>query len=374
MKHFIFGALLCLIFNSCSQQEHKTISISGTIRNAHNNKVSLISFGATNTPIVLDTTRLDNYGKYKLKSLANEEELYAIKIENFPEIWFVNDAKEIIVNANLNEYKTYKTIGSSASEALHNFLQTFDSLIICRQKIESNIDTLIKHKSKDSLINIAKDEKQFIKQELKNFCTTAIGSTNSAALKYFFLFYTNKTKALEETEVYRMTAAAQKQFPKNEQISFFYSSLSAVVKTNPKLFLINEAAFNFELNDTATNKLTLKTFAGKFLLMNFYDKNTKPNALQKNSIEELYKQYKQKQFEVLNISLDSSKQVWLKDMKKDSVGWKNTIDTLRFNSAIAKKYYITSLPYNILINPSGKIIAIDVNGDELKEKLKEVLK
>ena len=92
------------------------------------------------------------------------------------------------------------------------------------------------------------------------------------------------------------------------------------------------------------------------------------------SLTELYNQYKEKSFEVLNVSLDSNKQAWQRRIKQDSTGWKNVIDTARFNSTIAKKYYITSLPNSILINPTGKIIAIDLSEEELKEKLKELLK
>lgn len=369
MKQFSFYILFCLIFTSCQQQNINTITVTGTIKNSNKNKITLISFGATNVAIVLDTATLDSKGTFSLKSLTNEEELYAIKVDSMQEIWFVNDTREITINIDLKEYKSYQTIGSTASQALHSFISKFDSLIKIQQKINATIDTLNKQKASDSLLNITKDEKKLLKSNIKNYCTAAVANTNSPALKYFYLYYIHQTNSLEETEVYRMITAAQKQFPKHQQLAYLYSSLSAVVKANPKLFLINEAAFDFSLIDTATSKITLKTFAGKYLLMNFYD-GTKRNE----PLFEVYEQYKTKNFDVLNVSLDSNKQVWQKVIKKDSTGWKNVIDTARFNSAIAKKYYITSLPYNILINPTGKIIAIDLSEDELKEKMKELLK
>ena len=370
MQKFSLYILIISFCFGCQQQDHSTITVNGTIKNSNKNKIALISFGATNLPIILDTATLDSKGRFSLKSLANDEELYAIKVDSLQEIWFVNDSKEITINANLKEYKSYQTIGSTASQALHSFISKFDSLIKIQKNIDANIDTLTKQKLSDSLTNIAKDEKKSVKNTIKDYSTSAVANTTSPALKYFYLYYIHKTNSLEETEVYRMITAAQKQFPKHEQLAYLYSSLSAIVKANPKLFLINEAAFDFSLSDTSTNKITLKTFAGKYLMINFYETNMKQNT----SLTELYNQYKEKSFEVLNVSLDSNKQAWQRRIKQDSTGWKNVIDTARFNSTIAKKYYITSLPNSILINPTGKIIAIDLSEEELKEKLKELLK
>ncbi|MFY7964147.1 MAG: peroxiredoxin family protein [Chitinophagaceae bacterium] len=368
MKRFVFYILIISFCVGCNQQNSNTLVVNGTIKNSHKNKITLISFGGTNSPIVLDTATLDSKGNYSLKSLTNDEELYAIKVDSMQEIWFVNDTKKITINADLKEYKSYKTVGSSASQALHQFLNIFDSLIKEQKSLNFKIDTLTNQKAKDSLINIAKDEKKEFENNIKNYAKRSVANTNSPALKCFFLHYIHNTKTLDEIEVYKMLNAAQKQFPKHQQLLYLYNSLDAIVKANPKLFLINETAFDFSLQDTSTNKITLKSFTGKTLLLNFYEANNTNKVF-----VELYNQYKSKGLEILNISLDSNKQAWLKNIKKDSIGWKNTIDTARFNSAIAKKYYVTSLPYNVLINPIGKIIAIDLNDEKLKEKVRALL-
>jgi peroxiredoxin len=373
MNKLIFYILIISFLTSCQQYDYKTILVKGNIKNATTNKIYLISFGATSSPIILDSSTINNKGNYNLKTLTNGDELYAVKVGDAQEIWFVNDVEEITINANVKDYKSYQTVGSVASQALHSFISKFDSLIIVQKNIDTNIDTLTQQKGKDSLVNIAKTEKKSIKTRIKDYCTSCIVNTNNPALKYFYLFYSKNTNAIEANDVYRMIQSAYKQFPKHNQLLGLKNSMSDVVKSNPKLFLINEPAIDFNYIDSSKNKISLKTFAGKYLLLEFWESSNKEYRQQTASLIEVYKEFKDKKFEILSVSLDSSKTVWQKAIKQDSLYWSQVQDTLGYKSGVVKKYYLTSLPYNILINPTGKIIAIDIRGDALKEKLKELL-
>ena len=374
MKKISFYLLFLAFFISCNQYDYKTISVYGTIENAANKKIALLSFGNNNSPIILDTSYTDKKGKFTLKSLTNDEELYAIKVDTASEIWFVNDTKEITINANFKEYKNYKTKGSVASESLHLFIAKLDSLSILQKNNQNSIDTLVKKKLKDSILNVVKNEKKLIEKHIKDYCNSSIGSAKSPALKYFYLFYANKIGALNENEIFKLTTAACTQFPRNAQLQGLKNSLSAIVKANPKLFLINEPAMDFSYKDTANQAINLKTFKNKYLLIDFWESGNKEYRQQTNYLLETYKLFKDKNFNILGVSLDSFKISWQKAIKQDSLVWTQVRDTLGFKSDIVKKYYLSSLPYNVLINPSGKIVAIDIRGEALREKLKELLK
>ena len=374
MKKYCFCILLIICLISCNQHDYKTITVTGTIENGANKKIVLLSFGNSNSPIILDTSSTDKKGRFTLKSLTNDEELYAIKVDSTPEIWFVNDTREITINANFKEYKNYITKGSVASELLHQFLGKFDSLSTLKKNNQSNIDTLTKQKQRDSIINIAKDEKKLIDKQIKDYCNASIGNAKGPALKYFYLFYANKTAALNENEIFKLTTAACTQFPKNAQLQGLKNSLSAIVKSNPKLFLINEVATDFNYKDTAKNSITLKSFKNKYLLIDFWESGNKEYRQQTNYLLETYKLFKDKNFDILGVSLDTLKTSLQKAITQDSLVWTQVQDTLGFKSDVVKKYYLSSLPYNVLINPSGKIVAIDIRGEALREKLKELLK
>lgn len=374
MKKYCFYILLLICLISCNQHDYKTITVNGTIENGANKKIVLLSFGNSNSPIILDTSSTDKKGRFTLKSLTNVEELYAIKVDSTPEIWFVNDTKEITINANLKEYNKYITKGSSASELLHQFLGKFDSLSTLKTNNQNYIDTLAKQKQKDSILNISKDEKKLIDKQIKDYCNTNITNAKSPALKYFYLFYANKTAALNENEIFKLTAAACTQFPKKAQLQGLKNSLSAIVKSNPKLFLINESAVDFNYKDTANKSITLKSFKNKYLLVDFWESGNDAYRQQANYLLETYKLFKDKNFDIVGVSLDTLKIPWQKAIKQDSLVWTQVQDTLGFRSDVVKKYYLSSLPYNVLVNPAGKIVAIDIRGEALREKLKELLK
>ena len=370
----LFYFLFFTFFISCKQQSHQTIVVKGNIKNATQNKISLISFGVNNDAIVLDTCTIDKQGNYILKTLTTDEELYALKVGTQQEIWFVNDVGEITIDANFKNYKNYKTIGSAASQSIHSFLNKFDSLIIVQKNIAKNIDTLQLKKGSDSLKNIAKAERKLLKKYLEDYCTNLVNNTNNPALKLFYLFYIHNANAIDGSDVYRLVQSASLQFPKHNQLQYLKNTFSDFVKTNPKLFLINEPATDFNYVDIDSNKINLKTFAGKYLLINFWESTNKDCNKQNSSFVNIYKQYENNNFAMLSIALDSNKQAWQKAVRKDSLIWHQVLDTLHYKSILATKYQLSKVPYNVLINPTGKVIAVDISIEELKDKLKDLIK
>ena len=361
-----------MLLVGCNQPTSKILTVKGCLKNVGSGTVFLESFGINNNTIILDSGVIYKKGNFCVKTLSNGEELYAIKASNQQPIWLVNDVDEILVNADFSVYKNYKTLGSAASNSLHLFIEKYDSLITTQQNLQLTIDTLLHLKDKDSLLTIAKNEKKTIKNIIEDFATKAVVNTNSAGLKYFYLFYINNTNALEATDVYRMVVSASKQFPTNNQLLGLKNSLNDVVKANPKLFLINEPAINFNYLSKDSTKISLNTYNYKYLLIQFWQTNNKPSTDIIPYLTETYNQFKNKKFDILSVALDSNKTVWQKFIAKDSIAWKQVLDTLGFGSAMAKKYFITTLPYNILINPTGKIIGVNISNETLREKLQQL--
>ena len=87
-----------------------------------------------------------------------------------------------------------------------------------------------------------------------------------------------------------------------------------------------------------------------------------------------YLQFKNKNFTVLGVSLDKDKSAWLKAIKDDGLEWKQISDLKFWNSEAATLYQVQGIPYNVLIDPQGKIIATELRGEGLHNKLAEVLK
>ncbi len=372
MKKNIFYFLFSICLISCQQHSYKTITVKGNVRHTDNNKISLVSFGSNNNAVVLDTCTINKQGNYTLKSLSNDEELYAIKIEGQSEIWFVNDVNDITINIDCNNYKNYTTIGSKASQSLHSFVGVLDSATAIQKNIAINIDSLSKQKGKDSLLNIASKEKKAIGKYIENYCKNAMLNNNSAALQCFYLFYMSKIQVLEATEINRLIQTASLKHPNHSQLNWLKNEYSNYAKANPVLFLVGDTAANFNYMDIDSNKISLQSFAGKYLLINFWETKKMDCIKENDRIKAYYNKYKDKNFDVLSISLDSNYTAWNKMVRKDSLQWKQVRDTMFLNGNLYKKYQVSSLPYGVLINPSKKIVAIDLTGNKLKEKLQEL--
>jgi thiol-disulfide isomerase/thioredoxin len=130
----------------------------------------------------------------------------------------------------------------------------------------------------------------------------------------------------------------------------------------------------FTLLDTAGKAISLASFKGKYVLLDFWASWCGPCRAENPHVVKLYSEYKNKGFTALSISIDTDskggKDAWKKAIMEDRLTWPQVLD----DGKISKTYHITSVPQNFLINPEGKIIGKNLVRDELDAKLKELLK
>lgn len=357
---------------ACQESDFDILKVSGNIKNTSNKNIKLISFSENNVAIILDTATLSRRGKYLLNTIYKPDELLAIQVDNETPVWFVPDSKEIEINVDYHNYKKYSIKNSTASMQLHDFINNLDSLTQLQISKIVVIDSLRKNKFADSVINLYKQDVKLFSKQISTFCTKSISNARHPAIKYFYLYYSLKSKALDENQVFKHLSFASDSFPNHKQLLGLKNSLDLIVKSNPKLFLINSVAPDFSIIDSNKTTVTYNTFKNKVLLLNFTSTSTSSSYT--NSLLNIYKEFKSKNFEILGISLDTSKQIWLSSIKKDSIMWQQVLDTTSFKSIIAKKYYVNTTPFTILINANKKIVAVDIKGEALRDKLKEIIK
>jgi peroxiredoxin len=87
----------------------------------------------------------------------------------------------------------------------------------------------------------------------------------------------------------------------------------------------------------------------------------------------VYNDYKEKGFEVLGVSLDKSKEDWLKAIEQDQLTWTHVSDLKSWKNAVAQQYEVKSVPSSFLLDKDGVIIAKNLRGDELRAKIAELL-
>ena len=132
-------------------------------------------------------------------------------------------------------------------------------------------------------------------------------------------------------------------------------------------------AIDFTANDPDGKPVKLSDHFGKYLLVDFWAGWCGPCRRENPHVVAAYNKYKDKGFDVLGVSLDKTKESWVKAIADDKLTWTHVSDLAFWNSAPAKLYGVRAIPANFLIDPTGVIIARNLRGKDLDEKLAELL-
>jgi peroxiredoxin len=137
---------------------------------------------------------------------------------------------------------------------------------------------------------------------------------------------------------------------------------------------IGEKAPDFTLNDMNGNPVSLSSKTGsKLLLLDFWAGWCAPCRKENPNLVKVYRRFKEQGFEILGVSLDRTREEWVKAVTADSLSWTQVSDLRYFNSKVAGLYSVTAIPANFLLDRNGIIIAKNMRGDELKNVVMEHL-
>jgi len=173
--------------------------------------------------------------------------------------------------------------------------------------------------------------------------------------KHIDLFISSADKFKREWPTYSYTKELNNQVEKLK--------VTAVGQIAPEISLANP---NGQI-------VKLSSLRGKYVLIDFWAKWCGPCRRENPNVVKAYKRFKDKGFEVFGVSLDRNKEDWVKAIAEDGLTWTHVSDLKYFESQAAKDYNINAIPFSILLDKSGKIIAKNLRGAALEKKLEEVI-
>ncbi|MDR1763819.1 MAG: AhpC/TSA family protein [Dysgonamonadaceae bacterium] len=141
---------------------------------------------------------------------------------------------------------------------------------------------------------------------------------------------------------------------------------------------VGAVAPNFTQNTPDGKPVSLSDFKGKYVLIDFWASWCGPCRGENPNVVKAYKQFKDKGFDILGVSLDNGErgglEKWKQAIVDDGLVWTQVSDLKYWNNDVVKLYGIRSIPANFLLDPDGKIIAKNLRGEDLTNKLQEILK
>lgn len=330
MKKLIFGIITLLII-SCNEKPKEEFSLIGTTNGIENG--TFLYLDKVSGEKIIDSIKVENNSFSFQTKLSKTPLRVVLRTKDFSHyrfLWLENNQMQF--DGTETDFR-HANVTGSISEKLS-------------QSLSREIDTLPRN---EGLIK----EMEFVKNNPKSIVSANILSIYSTT------WGKEKTK-----EIFALFSIENKNSEYGKSISKFIE-----LNKNPK---IGEKYVDFEMKDTNGKARKLSEYKDKVILLEFWASNCGPCRKENPNLVKTYEKYNPKGFEVYAVSEDIKKTSWLKAIEKDNLPWLQVSDLKRDNSA-SLIYGINSIPDNFLIDKTGMVVGRNLRGEELNNKLTELL-
>ena len=197
---------------------------------------------------------------------------------------------------------------------------------------------------------------------LRKFITDNSGSLASLAV-------IDRLSSETDMEYYiKLDKGLYSKFPNSNYVKMFHTRVSEMNKLG-----IGTVAPDITLATPDGKNVSLSSYRGKVVLVDFWASWCRPCRAENPNVVKAYTTFHAKGFDVLGVSLDKDKAAWQKAIADDHLSWTHISDLGMWSSSVVKSYNITGIPFSVLLDKEGKIVAKGLRGDELENAIRKLL-
>ena len=368
MKKTMIGVwtLAVMAFFSCGGNDAASegkVQITGKIENAPEGLVVLTQY-TDSRPKVLDTLEVDSNGEFTYDLEVTTPTFYELNLYGQRAVKLALFKENVEVAYNFSDPASLQIEGSSDSKEMLKLEKLMEEYQLTVNKLNEQYYEAMSKNDAETIKRIQLDAMNLETQQAEKVkeMITSMGDSFASLAAIGLLNPKNDFPFIDE-----LISKLNTNYPGTSSIMQMKQQLDEM-----RALSVGQVAPDFELPDPDGKMVKLSDLRGKYVLIDFWAAWCKPCRQENPNVVRLYNQYKDKGFEVFGVSLDRTKEDWVKAIADDQLTWTHVSDLKYFNSAAAELYKIEAIPATYMIDPDGKIIARDLRGPSLENKLAEL--
>lgn len=363
MRNFLIIVLAIATLFSCSKP--KGYVIKGEIKGKENGEIKLMKF-ANGKWIAEDSTSIVK-GKFELKGKADLPELRVISIPPQTIVaQFFAENGTLSLTTYMDSLSNTEVQGSKSNDEFTILKKELKNIARETQGLQQKYNLARQSGNEDEMKRAQIDYEAMMgnqKVYVKNFVRQHPKSTVSP-----LIILSQMSQEMSAHQIDTLIAFLDPSI----KASIYVDELKKIAD-KIRITDIGAQAADFTLNTPEGTPLALSSLRGKVILVDFWASWCAPCRKENPNVVEVYNTFKNKGFDILGVSLDRDKAAWIKAISDDQLTWHHVSDLKYMQNEAAVKYGVRSIPFTLLLDKEGKIIAKNLTAEELTKKLTELL-